>query len=415
MSPKCSNCGALLSPPAFRGAPLACHFCGARQILQPQAPPHLRGIPAPAPGVPRGLGVLYAIAGVVLLICVIAALARRNAIGPGAAVVPRLDVALLRNVSLAVTPPAMAAAMHVPAGTGTDMVVPLSGSPFQSVSFQWNEADLSHASGFGLSFGTPAPDVAAIVQRLRSVLGPRMNTSGDFSWGSASAGLSKDELSASVQMEGPLHGKNPHWKQQLDTLWDLVRAEALGMNVPVDDTTVRDWLGRGRPLSLLASLDPETDVDGSTAAVQRLFPGLSSDQMGRVQHRVALDHPLFSEATMAWDIGGRTRLQSVSFSAPSQAEAAAEQATFEACLESAYGPPTKRRVDPDYLNHANDKHAAEWVFRENGSVDVDRVDVAVRLETFSFSRPGSPAPGWHRMPRDSWQKVVGVLDACGKK
>jgi len=171
---------------------------------------------------------------------------------------------------------------------------------------------------------------------------------------------------------------------------------------------VRDWLGRGRPLSLLASLDPETDVETSLSAVRGLFPGVTSGQLIDIERSVALDHPLLSEAKLSWENRSLARLKSARFEPPNQAESAANQPTFEACLQAAYGPATKRNE----TDHMKAKYASEWSLESNGEVDVDEFDVVVRLQTLVWAPREGPKP--RRMSKAGWQKVIGVLDACGR-
>jgi hypothetical protein len=413
MDLKCTNCGALLPSPQFPGASLTCRFCGAPQVFPaPPAPPpaspprFAQNAPLAVP--PRSVGIFLAIAGVVILISFIGALAQRSP-GAGGLLGARLDVSALNNVSLEVTPAAMTTTTHVPVGNNEYMMVPLSSCPFKSIAFKWDESDLSHVSYFSLEFANPGQDAAPIRQRLRAALGPHMDASGSYSWGFANASFANGVLSAGVEANDPIEGKNPHRELQLDTLWNLVRSEALGLKVKVDDAAVRDWLGRGRPPSLLASLDPETNVEASASAVRALFPGATLGQVIEVERTVALDHPLLSEAKLSWDNKSLARLKSARFEPPNQAEAAADQPKFEACLQAAYGPATKRTE----TDHMKAEYTSEWSFDgDSGEVEVDEFDVTVRVETLVWSFPGGPKP--HRMPRASWQRLIGVLDACGR-
>lgn len=133
-------------------------------------------------------------------------------------------------------------------------------------------------------------------------------------------------------------------------------------------------------------------------------------QVIEVERIVALDHPLLSEAKLSWENKSLARLKSASFEAPRQAEAASDQPKFEACLEAAYGPATKR-IETD---HMKAKYSSEWSLDGgNGEIDVDEVDVTVRVEALVWSFPGGPKP--HRMPKAAWQRLIGVLDACGRR
>jgi hypothetical protein len=411
MNPTCINCGALLHPPKSPGALVTCHFCGAPQAVQAQPGPRL---PSTAPG-PSGSPrlVIAVIALFVVVVVMVGTFARRAALGPhGGLLASRLDVAALANVSLAVTPAAMAAVTHVPVGNNNYMTVPLSGSAFDSVTFQWDEDDLSHPYTFTLSFVTPPPDVAAITRRLRAVLGSQMSASGSYSWQGAGASVTKDYVSAVARVEGKPGPKNPRWKQQLDTLWDVVRAEVLGLTVPVDDDVVRDWLGRGRAPALLASIDPATDVDASAAAVRKVFPGALSEQWSAITYRIALDHPLFDEVALVWENKRGAELETANFHPLNPADKEANQAAFEACLRSAFGPPTWRTE----TDHVNGKYSSRWSPEgPDNTIEADSGGVFVVVEAFVLLRSGGTVrPGSSRLSTPAWQKVVGVLDACGR-
>lgn len=250
MDLKCTNCGALLPVPPLAGASLSCRFCGAPQVFPARPAPLPAFPPRPAPSVPvvappRVIGIFLAIAGAVVVISFVSALAQRGASGAGGLLSARLDVSALANVSLEVTPTVMTGVTHVPVDNNEYMMVPLSGFPFKSISFKWEEEDLSHVSYFSLAFANPAQDAPPIQQRLRAGLGPRMNASGSYSWGFAHASFVNGELTVSVEADEPIEGKNLHRELQLDTLWNLVRAQALGLKVTVDDAAVRTGSVRG--------------------------------------------------------------------------------------------------------------------------------------------------------------------------
>jgi hypothetical protein len=364
-----------------------------------------------ASGSPGVAAVVLAVIATFVIIVTVAASARRGTLRPnGGSSGPRLDVAALANVSLAVTPAVMATMTHVPVGNNEYMSVPLSGSAFDSIAFQWKEADLSHAYGFTLSFGTSPPDVAAMTRRVRAVLGSHMSAAGSYSWQAAGGSFTKDDVSVTVRVDDDKPGGNdPHWKQELDTLWDVVRADVLGLKVPVDDDAVRDWLGRGRPLSLLASLDPATDVDASAAAVGKIFPGVRADRWGPIEYRIALDHPLFDGASLVWENHSHAELEKAIFHRTDANDKAANQAALEACLQSAYGPPTWRTE----TDHVNGTYSSRWsVEGVDGAIEAYSGDVFVMVEAFVPSRSGKPASS--SLSTAAWQRTVGVLDACGR-
>ncbi len=405
MVAKCTNCGGILYPPALPGGLVTCRFCSAPQVARGPTP---RPMPAASPDAPlargpRVVAVLVIVLAAVAFVVSIGASARHGILGT------RLDVAALQNVSLAVTPAAMTTATHVPVGNNEYMAVPLSGSTFESISFQWDEADLSHVYAVRLQFGKSPPDVAAITARLRVVLGSRVDASGNFGWEGASAGFSKDDFSVIARVDGGPGSKNPHWKQQLDALWDVVRASALGLKVPVDDDVVRDWLGRGRAPSLLASIDPSTDVDASDAAVRRVFPGALCDPVW-TRCRVALDHPLLSEVSLFWEDKSQAELERVEFKLVASEDGATDQVTLEACLQSAYGPPTSSAE----TEHMKRRHSSTWSLGDRGVIEVDHGGITVLVENYLPVTARSTGSGRVRMATATWQSLAGVLDACGR-
>jgi hypothetical protein len=143
------------------------------------------------------------------------------------------------------------------------------------------------------------------------------------------------------------------------------------------------------------------------SALQSLFPGVISGQTIDIERTVALDHPLLSEARLGWENGSLTRLKSARFEPPNGAESAADPPIFEACLQAAYGPATKRN-ETDQMK-AND--ASEWSLESDGEIDVDETGVVVRLETLVWSPREGRKP--RRMSKAGWQRFMGVLDACG--
>jgi hypothetical protein len=195
-------------------------------------------------------------------------------------------------------------------------------------------------------------------------------------------------------------------------LWDVVRAEVLGLKVPVDDDVVRDWLGHGRALSLLASVDPATDVDASAAAVRKVFPGALSEQWSSIKYRMALDHPLFDEVTLVWENKSGAELKTANLHPANPDDKEANQAAFEACLRSAFGPPTWRTE----TDHVNGKYSSRWSLEgADNTIEADSGGVFVVVEAFAVLRSGGTVrPASSRMSTPTWQKVVGVLDACGR-
>ena len=443
---RCTNCGAQLTPPALPGAPVTCHFCGAAQVVTgpgPLVPPPVAGLaPTPFPppqggfgvppggygeppmpvdltvGVPSGgrvvlllLSIGLPILVVFVVVAVVGARVRRATTWapvaePGANARTGFAVASLAGVTLRQTPEAFARATGgdasvEPGSEGNRVVhVALSGGACSSMDVAWPASDPSHAREVRLSGGTGDGE-AAIRQRLAAHLGRRLR--GDhFNWEGAqlSYGTSYARAAADPKISTDT---NPHWKDQADALWDVMRADVLGLKVTVTDAEARDWLGRGYALSSLAAIDPAVDVDHSTAAMQAAFPSVQSRVSIGLRHTIALDHPLFGEAEVTWANEKAGTLQEAMVRPPPQAtdNKFASQDAIEACVQAAYGAPS-RRSESDHLRN---EHDTEWHPPDGGEIRVYGHLLTVTVQSH-----------WaKKMSRAGWQRAWTVLDACGRR
>jgi hypothetical protein len=455
---RCINCGALLTPPARPDATVTCHFCGAPQKPGPTAaspyaalPPQLQpshpgfgippggfgrvapGIVRPAGRVPRSnVGIILAVVGAVLglggaalAVMLASSGAARTGMDPTSTGAPTaLPMARLATLSLRQTPEAMAKITGVaptkdPSGD-LAMRVPLSGGAWDALNVVWDASDPTHAKEvFTYASTAPAND-AAIRQRVAAHLGRRFDKNDNFFFNGAyfSYGGTYARAAADLKISTD---PNLHWKDQVDAMWDVLRASVLGLDVAISNGESRDWLGRGYPLTALGAIDPGIDVDRSTAAMQSAFPAVHSQivnrstgamqsafpavhsQMSiRLQHTLAVDHPWYGEVEVKWPNAKGGTLEEAWLRPPPQMNNKfASQADVEACVKAAFGPP-HRRYEGDHLGG---DYSTDWQPAEGGEIRVygQMVDVTV-------TSPFAPK----KMSQAGWRKAMNALDACGR-
>jgi hypothetical protein len=200
MDSKCAFCSVILAAPA-PGAPLVCHNCGAAQPARAEA-----------------------------------ATARTPS--------PSTSIADLAKLSLDQPPAAMAKAMGVAvkrSALGKDSIgVRLSGSIWDFMVVMWDPDDPAHASMVQLSTDTVPDDDAAIRDRLAKALGSPLPKGGRLMVLRTGVAVSYNGAIASVLYVEPMHGPFPGWKQAMDAGWDLLRCAVLGLDVKVDEATLRE-------------------------------------------------------------------------------------------------------------------------------------------------------------------------------
>jgi hypothetical protein len=314
-----------------------------------------------------------------------------------------IPVANLASLSVQGSPVRLAATTGVVADADHLMRVPLLGSRFASVTFQWDKDHLTHVDRFSFDSSDARRDDESIRTRLRDVLGRRWNKDAAFNWQGAylSFDPKSGSLTASVSVPDT---SDPHanWEKQVDALWDVARL-AIGLPVRVDDSAVRDWLGRGYPLTQLATFDSQTDIDRSAAAMTRAFPGSTSSMSGGLDYRLALDHPWFGDAELRWPDAKAAHIERVFLNPPPEHSSKfSNQGDIDACMNRIYGKPAER-PDPDHLTG---DYSTEWHPTEGGRVRVFGHAISVWLSRDPWTKP---------MSDTGWKKLMNALDACGRR
>jgi hypothetical protein len=407
MTARCANCGALLGAPKPGAYRIRCQYCGLDQEVH--APPPPAGS-APYPGAPASSPIagiaVFAMIVLVIVGGVVPLLALRRAGRSGSPAISLgasgMAQAALAGIALDVTPEKLEAVTHVGADADYRMRVPLSGSRFDAVTFNWDKENLGHVSEIFLNCSGAQPEDETIRRKLHDLLGRRFEKSESFQWQDSHLYFSPSGgvLSIGVTIASG-NDKNPHWKPQIEALWDVVR-EAIGIPLKVDVNKVRDYLGRGEPLGALAKLDPATDIDRSHNALARLFPGVTTRPFIDLDHTVAIDHPWYGEAQLSWKNKAGSRLATVDVRPPPGATKFPNQREIEACVESAFGKPY-RRSDPDHLRGDWD---TTWQPTGGGEIRVYQHMVAINVADNPFAKD---------MPRATWNKTLATLDRCGRR
>ena len=426
---KCTNCGALLTPPPGPDTVMTCHYCGAAQKLDRPPPPAARvelGAPVQGPivirrgpvpsfdvepiPIPPPTGARIAALVIVAIVAVVGigiavAVSNVSASKQAAATRDALPVASLKSLSLAQTPEAMAKVTGVKAETAgygdVVMTVPLQGATWERMQVNWDPADPTHARAVAIYGSKPAPDDAAIRQRLETVFGRRLDKNGDMHFQGASFAYTPDSARAAGDPKD-MGDKNLHWKEQADATWDALRFAVLGQDVPISAQESRDWLGRGYPLSALAVLDPTVDVDHSAAAMQAAFPAVRTRESIGLRHTLAIDHPWYGEAELMWPNEKGATLTEIALRPPPQTSSKfTSQADIDACVQAAFGAPT-RRYEEDHLKGTYD---TDWELAVGGEIRVYEHMIVITLV--------SHHPAW-QMPLATRKKAMGALDACGR-
>jgi hypothetical protein len=312
----------------------------------------------------------------------------------------------LATLSLGQTPEAMAkvvgGAPTSHGGDSTDLMVNLSGGPYDRIDFTWDNADRSHVKMAYLYASTPRPDAAAIHAKLATLLGPRLDAKGTLNWQGLNFDVDVD--TAHVQSDlSYITDKNPYWKQQVDAGWDVLRSVVLGLPVTVTQADTRDWLARGYTLQALGAIDPTVDVDHAAAMMQAAFPAVGIRQMIGLSHTLAIDNPWFGEAELTWPNKKGAVLEEMNLRPPPYpVKTFPDQDALEACVQNIVGGKAERRE----TDHLKGTHSTEWNPAEGGSVSVDESIVWIRLVSVFVKKP---------MPRAEFQRILTGLGNCAPK
>ena len=308
--------------------------------------------------------------------------------------------AKLAPVTLRESPEQLAALLQVSPPRDRTLRATLSGSRFDAATFEWGEGHRDHVKRIALNLSDPNPRDEEIRKRLRDLLGRRFHQ-GHFRWEGCSLNFPPGAvvLNLNVDLSRPISGDNPIWREQSETLWAVVKTAALGLPGPVDPQAIRDWLGGGYPLRALASLDPDTDVDRSAAAVKALFRGAVPELHIDLSYTVALDHPLFGHAELNWPNKKSSRLGAIELRPPPEQTNFADQQALVACMTAAFGKPD-RESGGDHLRGGG----KDYTYLQNGG------EVRIYEHMVSIRARGRSAA----LPRDLLQKALNAFDACGR-
>ena len=405
--------GPLLGEPFVPSAPPPAGFF-------PSAPPDAARSTAPA-APPRATPVAL-VAGVaavlgVLVIGLSVALWRTRAAseGPRSAgdVAPKaapagdaLQISSLASISLAQTPESMATATGQPPHRGVtgeiEMTVPLRGGAFTRMELSWDPADPTHVREVDLYGDAPPPHDAAIRKKLSNLFGRRLDKDGDMSWGGAR--FSYDGEHGHLDADRTIvAAPNPHWKAQVDAMWNVLRGAVLELPVEISEADERAWLGRGYPLATVASIDVATDTDHADAMLRKLFPGVAARVVIDVEHVVAIDHPWYGAATLAWKNAKGGALQELLLRPPPDTDGNfRDQEAIETCAQALIGGTPRRNPE----NRADPNHDSEWRPSGGGSLRVYRHMVVVAVVSPFVQR---------KMDAPEFARIVRGLDACGRK
>ncbi|WP_438011055.1 hypothetical protein WME89_21740 [Sorangium sp. So ce321] len=282
---------------------------------------------------------------------------------------------------------------------GAIVRVPLSGPAWSAISFEWDPAHPDHVRQFYLSCPSAHPAYGEVRSRLEKLLPKRWNGE-HFHWSGASLNFGPTSGVLHVSVDAPSERGaqgNPHWKEQVEAMWSVVQSAALGLPVQANAAAVRDHLGGGYPLTALAKVDVEADVDASAAAVKKVFPGAFPVKRGRLAYSVPLAHPWLGEAEFNWENARGARLSTVYIGPLGKGMIAEHQDQISACVGAGFG--IKPRVnESDYL--AKDRDYT-YVPAGGGQIRIYRHLVTIELR--------DPP-----MPKASWEKALAILDACGR-
>jgi len=310
------------------------------------------------------------------------------------------SVASLAKVSMNATAEKLGEVVHVTPPNREQMTVLLASGPYDAVTFFWSD-HLPHVTQFTIANNAmrSPPNIAAIRQKLRTLLGRRFDNDSSFEWQDCRLGLSADgaDVMVTVNYTDRATYKEP-WQQQIETLWDVVRVAVLDLDVPIAPNAIRDWLGGGYPLATLGSVDVTTNIVRAHDMIEHLYPGATSYGDSDLQETIALDHPWFGQAQLSWHNEHGGRLETVTLGPPPGKEKHPSHGDIDACLQGVLGPP-KERSEPE----RNGNYVTWWILAGGGQISVRPESINIFL--------GEEKPF---MSNATWQKVISTLDACGK-
>jgi hypothetical protein len=317
----------------------------------------------------------------------------------------RIDPSALAKVSMKSTPERLQETTGVAMDAQHSMRVPLAHPNWEAVTFRWDPDHLDHVKDFYLNGVSDNPTTEPR-KTLKAVVGRRFEKDG-FQW--EGCGLNADAKGGYVGSHVTIdsHGKedaeNPYWRQQSETMWKLTRHAALGVGDPPKKSEVRDYLGGGYPLGDLAKLNVDADIDGSDAAIKKVFPGGVRSLFIDLDYKVPIEHPWYGDMEIGWKNKKGAKLADVSIRPPVGSNGKwPNQKAIDGCVEAAFGKPS-RVSEGDHLGGSRD---TTWNPASGGAIRVYEHMLVITLRDSPFSKP---------MPKDVWLKTVAALDQCGRK
>jgi hypothetical protein len=406
---KCAYCGATSETRALRT--VAPQTPGGWQPPRQWTPPSHTGFRANAPltyHAPKAAGVIVLAAilggiGVAVAAGAVAFVSTRK-VSPAGYVtgLSGVDPARLATVTLRERREDLAKALGATGLRDNTLRVPLASREWSAVTFEWDPAHPEHVLKFHLNCDTPHAPYAAVRARLEQLL-PKRWDGEHWRWEDVSLyyGPKSGVLSVNVSEEQSGSRKNPFWKQQSEAMWSIVLSAALGLPSKVDAGAVRAYLGGGYPITELSKVDFNADVDGSGAAVARVFPGAEGEKRIDLDYTVALNHPWLEQAELSWGNAKGAKLKTVELR-KSGGKGLEHQDEIAKCVEGGFGAKPKVN-ESDYLAKNRD-----YTFRlkEGGEIRVYGHLVKIELRDYPFAGP---------MPKATFDKAMAVLDACGRK
>jgi LSD1 subclass zinc finger protein len=407
---ECGYCGAPLD--VREGARLIkCRYCGtvserARQKTMSQVtPPDFRPPPrwTPPAHVPANSAQELAykssragwIAGGVILMFVLIPLLGLGVKLMGEAGIGGPQGPELAKLSLAQNAKGLASSLSG-RQSGTSVYVPLSSPLFEFVTFSYKEQFPDHPTSFYFSGKKGSTQLdpkvkAALAQKLELPL----DENGSWRW--EHVWLNTDPKTGSVggNVDTEIEdGKpNPYWRRQLQALWQIVVSAAYNQNVGPDKPQARELLGTGYPFLDLAKLSSLTPVESAEASVAKLFPGSVFSARSGVSAHVAVDHPLFRTAELAWKNEKNATLYQVGLrSKPGPGGYEGRHDSVAKCLTPTFGAPEVNVTD--YL-----KKKQDYSFTRKG------LRIYVSSTWLYFYADGPLAP-------DEWARLLTAINAC---
>lgn len=427
MLAECNFCGAPLDINGTNPV-VKCRYCGktsqarALRTVAPQTPPGWKPPPRwtpPAHLNPTGTQLRYHnpnAARVVLILSLVSTVVAGMAgvlafrltspisagLTSGSSASGRLSRAQLLTLTMRESPEQLSRITGVKPGANHQMYVPLSDDRFESITFTWDPKQPEHVQAVSLRMTNAKEHQAIVGKRLTEIFGARF-TPPMVSWEGSSLHYMPESrlLNFKADLSEMIFGQNLFWREQVETLWAVVKVAALDQKGPVDPQAMRDYLGAGYPLRAMTSLDLQTDVDRSAAAVKAIYRGAVPKLHIDLEYSIALDHPLFGSATIGWENKKASLVQEVRLWPRPGQQKFGNQAQLVACMTALLGKPSQVS-EGDHLRGGNQDFT--WRPKGGGEVRIYEHLISISLRSV-FTAP---------MPRDQFQRVIPAFDACGR-